>query len=121
MSATQFRGVLGPGSQLFAYNELKREMVERGAAATAFSTHVVCALFSAAVSISCVNPVDVVRTRLYNAPEGWYASGTDAALQLVRAEGVLAFYKGALAGYLRLGPHMVLVFGILERLKQWTA
>ena len=26
-------------------------------------------------------------------------------------------YKGALTHYLRLGPHMVLVFGILEQLK----
>ncbi len=119
VSISTVRGVLGPGSQLFAYNELKQKMVDAGASATAFSTHVTCALFSAGVSVACVNPIDVVRTRLYNAPEGWYAGGLDAAAQLVRGEGPLAFYKGALAGYLRLGPHMVLVFGILERLKQW--
>ena len=43
--------------------------------------------------------------------------GADAAAQLVTLEGPLAFYKGALTHYLRLGPHMVLVFGILEQLK----
>ena len=84
-------------------------------------THIVCALFSAGVSIACVNPTDVVRTRLFNAPEGWYKSGFDAARQLVQTEGPTAFYKGALTHYLRLGPHMVLVFGILEQFKKWFA
>lgn len=56
--------------------------------------------------------------RLYNAPPGWYSSGLDAAAQLASLEGPLAFYKGALTHYLRLGPHMVLVFGILEQLKR---
>ena len=70
-----------------------------------------------APQILCVNPVDVVRTRLYNAPPGRYSGGADAAAQLVTLEGPLAFYKGALTHYLRLGPHMVLVFGILEQLK----
>ena len=112
------RGILGPGSQLFAYGEMKTFMVQSGALATAFSTHVVCALGSAAVSVAVFNPIDVVRTRLYNAPEGWYKSGVDVALVALRTEGPFAFYKGATAGYLRLGPHMVLVFGILEQLKQ---
>ena len=114
------RGILGPGAQLFAYNELKRKLTqEHGLNPASFSTHVVCALGSAVVSISCMNPVDVVRTRLYNAPEGWYSGGFDVAQQLVRTEGPAAFYKGALTNYLRLGPHMVLVFGILEQLKLW--
>lgn len=120
MGVSVLRGILGPGSQLFAYNELKRSLTEqRGFSPTAFSTHVACALGSAAVSVACMNPADVIRTRLYNAPEGWYANGLDAARQLVRTEGVSAFYKGAMTSYLRLGPHMVLVFSILEQLKQW--
>ena len=41
----------------------------------AAATHVCCALASAAVSVLCVNPVDVVRTRLYNAPPGRYTGG----------------------------------------------
>ena len=49
-----------------------------------------------------------------------YSGGADAAAQLVALEGPRAFYKGALTHYLRLGPHMVLVFGILEQLKLFT-
>jgi len=114
------RGVLGPGSQIVAYTECKRAAVSRGADGGAAAIHVCCALASAAVSVLCVNPVDVVRTRLYNAPPGRYTGGADAAAQLVALEGGRAFYKGALTHYLRLGPHMVLVFGILEQLKLLT-
>ena len=73
---------------------------------------------SSGASIHAV--LQVTRTRLYNAPPGRYAGGVDAAWQVVASgEGLLAFYKGALSHYLRLGPHMVLVFGILEQLKLW--
>ena len=41
-----------------------------------------------------------------------------AAAQLLRTEGPLAFYKGSVTHFLRLGPHMVLVFGILEQFKR---
>ena len=59
----------------------------------------------------------MTRTRLYNAPPGRYASGLDAARVLASVEGPLAFYKGALTHFLRLGPHMILVFGFLEQIK----
>ena len=118
VATSTLRGILGPGSQIFAYNEMKPFAVSKGLDGGAVSTHVVCALGSAAVSTCCVNPVDVTRTRLYNAPQGRYASGVDAAVQLARIEGPLAFYKGAMTHFLRLGPHMVLVFGFLEQFKK---
>ena len=119
VATSTMRGILGPGSQLIAYNEIKTTAVTCGADASAIITHVCCALTSAIISVAIVNPVDVVRTRIYNAPKDrLYASGIDAAQQLVRSEGVLAFYKGSLTHFLRLGPHMVLVFGILEQLKK---
>jgi len=112
------RGLLGPGSQLIAYNECKRFATEKGASPASVTTHIGCALASAAVSVLCVNPVDVVRTRVYNQPRAdWYTGGLDAAKQLVQTEGWSAFYKGASTHYMRLGPHMVLVFGILEQFK----
>ena len=117
LGVSTLRGLLGPGSQVVAYNELKTAAVARGVDGNAVSTHVVCALASAVVSVACVNPVDVTRTRLYNAPPGRYTSGVDAALVLARVEGPGAFYKGALTHFLRLGPHMILVFGILEQIK----
>jgi len=62
------RGCIGPGSQVVAYGEMKAALVERGWSGGSILTHVPCALASAAISIAVVNPVDVVRTRVYNAP-----------------------------------------------------
>lgn len=121
LATSTMRGLLGPGSQIVAYNELKAAAVARGVDGTAVSTHFGCALLSAVVSVACVNPVDVTRTRLYNAPPGRYSGGVDAALALARTEGPLAFYKGAGTHYLRLGPHMILVFSILEQIKMLLA
>jgi len=119
VATSTLRGILGPGTQIVAYNELKREAITCGVDGNSIGTHISCALASAAVSVACVNPVDVVRTRLYNSPPGRYRSGVDVAWQvMVSGEGVMAFYKGALTHFLRLGPHMVLVFGILEQMKR---
>ena len=93
----------------------------------AVGTHVGCSLASAAVSVAVVNPVDVIRTRLFNQPYGpdgrglWYKSGFDAGAKVVSVEGPLALYKGAGSNFLRLGPHMVFVFVILEQFKKIAA
>jgi hypothetical protein len=44
---------------------------------------------------------------------GWHALG-----KVVSVEGPAALYKGAGANFIRLGPHMILVFVTLEQLKQ---
>ena len=46
VATSTVRGILGPGSQVFAYGELKGAMVERGANGGAASTHVTAALGS---------------------------------------------------------------------------
>ena len=118
------RGFLGPGSQIVAYSWLKQNSQSVGLTPSSPVTHVACSLTSAAMSVACVNPVDVIRTRLYNQPfaEGgrglWYAHGMDAAGKIASSEGLGAFYKGAGSHFARLGPHMVLVFVILEQLKE---
>ena len=63
VATSTLRGMLGPGSQIYAYGEIKSWAVSRGASANSSATHVACALASASVSVLCVNPVDVTRTR----------------------------------------------------------
>jgi hypothetical protein len=118
------RGFLGPGSQIVAYTLFKEKAGSWGYDVAHFSTHVCCSLASAGVSVACVNPADVLRTRLFNQPfdtngKGlWYKNGFHAGVKVVTVEGPLALYKGAGANLLRLGPHMVLVFVFLEQFKK---
>ena len=111
------RGMLGPGTQLPCYYELKRRCGAYGFEGPA--AHGFCSAASAGASILFCNPADVVRTRLYNQPPGKarYRHAGDAVAKILKTEGPLGFYKGALSHYARLGPHLVLVFLVLERLR----
>ena len=119
LGISTLRGMLGPGTQLPAYYELKKRAGALGYDVDSPVVHVPCSAISAGVSILCCNPADVTRTRVYNQPTDGarYANALDAARKILATEGPLGFYKGAGSHYLRLGPHMVLVFVILEQLR----
>ena len=73
------------------------------------------------VGILVMNPLDVVRTRLYNQPGGearLYLSVGHAVRRIVETEGVTAFWKGCLSHYLRVGPHTVGVLCLSQFLKR---
>lgn len=81
-------------------------------------------MFSGTFLSVCMNPVDNVRTRLYNQPKNpdgtgkLYKSMSDALRKIARVEGTFALFKGLAGNIARQGPHMCLVFtfkGILER------
>ena len=83
-----------------------------------------CALGAGAANVAVINPVDVLRTRLYSQPLNaagkgvLYDGALDAASKILQIEGAGAFYKGATAHFLRVGPHTVLTFvfiGLLRR------
>jgi solute carrier family 25 protein 34/35 len=83
-----------------------------------------CAFVAATAVVACINPVDVVRTRLYSQPLDahgsgvLYASAVDCARQVLRVEGPFAFYKGVTAHFMRVGPQVVLTFVFIASLKR---
>ncbi len=74
-----------------------------------------------------MNPFDVASTRMYNQHSSTtgsgggvlYKNGIDCLVKTVRVEGFPALYKGFTTHYLRIGPHTILTFVFLERLKAW--
>ena len=76
--------------------------------------------------VTCMNPFDVVSTRLYNQPVKsgvgvLYKGLVDCMMQTAKSEGLAGFYKGYWAHYLRLGPHTVLTFVFFEQLLMWIS
>lgn len=75
-----------------------------------------CALAAGAACVAAINPMDVVRTRLYSQPTDasgvgtLYKSAFDCASKILTIEGAPAFYKGASANFVRVGPHTILTF-----------
>lgn len=112
------------GVQLPAYSWFKSIFARKGLNDRHPLAHALSSLGSASMSVMVINPLDVVRTRLFNQPfdaQGkglWYKNGADAAVKVLRVEGPLAFYKGALTHFMRLGPHLALVFTFHEQIKR---
>jgi len=83
-------------------------------------------LQAAAVSCVVMNPVDVVSTRLFHqaaspqpAPSlPAYASPLDCARRTLAAEGLSGLYRGLGANLLRIVPHTVITFALVEAMRE---
>lgn len=62
-------------------------------------------------------PLDVMKTRLMNAPPGKYNSLVDCFKDIVKV-GPSGLFKGFIPAFIRLGPHTILMFVFLEQIKK---
>ena len=84
-----------------------------------------CGLASSAATTLAINPLDLIRTRLFAQPKAErgaarYRGVLHCAFRIMSVEGLLAFWKGSGAAFLRIGPHQTLTFvfiGMLRRLE----
>ncbi|TNN88630.1 Mitochondrial uncoupling protein 2 [Liparis tanakae] len=77
------------------------------------------AAFSAGFCTTIVaSPVDVVKTRYMNSPDGKYKSSISCALTMLRKEGPTSFYKGFMPSFLRLGSWNIVMFVTYEQIKR---
>ena len=114
------RVMVGSAVQLTTYDTARAALAARaGWAPGSLPTTLAAAAVSSLLTVTCMNPFDVVSTRLYQSSgrATSYAGPLDCARQTWRAEGGRAFFKGWGAQYLRLGPHTVLTFVALEQIK----
>ena len=81
--------------------------------------HIVASVAASFITVTVMNPLDVISTRLYQSAgvNTQYRGPIDCLIKTIRSEGVFALQKGWLAQYARLGPHTVLTFVFLEQLK----
>jgi dicarboxylate transporter 10 len=61
-------------------------------------------------------PLDVLKTRAMNAKPGEFKGPLDL-VRFTAAQGPLAFFKGYVPAFVRLGPHTILTFIFLEQLR----
>lgn len=79
--------------------------------------------FSAAVAAGfcatlVASPVDVVKTRFMNSPEGRYKGALSCAMETARNEGFFAFYKGFNASFSRLVAWNICLWITYEQFKK---
>jgi len=114
-------------TELVAYDQSKQMMLKNGFADN-IGTHIACGLSAGLAATLLGSPVDVIKTRVMaannsgNSPSapGGPKVGTGPiriALDLLKTQGPLAFYKGFIPNFARIGSWNIVTWVTLEKLK----
>lgn len=115
------RGVLMTASQVVSYDRFKDMLVNGlGMNGTAKSTHFGASLLAGLVATTVCSPVDVVKTRIMSAAKSdANSSAVRIFVDAVKSEGPTFMFRGWLPSFVRLGPHTIITFLVLEQLKHY--
>ncbi|KAH7910458.1 mitochondrial carrier domain-containing protein [Hygrophoropsis aurantiaca] len=119
MDTAILRTAMGSSVQLPTYNWTKNQLVTNGLLP---ANSIWSYLASSSVSGICVcimmQPADTTLTRMYNQPTTrlpngrlvgtLYKNPIDCLWKTLKAEGVLGWYKGSTAHFLRIAPHTII-------------
>jgi solute carrier family 25 (mitochondrial uncoupling protein), member 8/9 len=105
-------------AELASYDQYKEIILGSGYMKDGVALHLTCA--SMAGTTACVfgSPVDVLKTRIMNAPTGMYGGPLDCFYQTLKLEGPMAFYKGFVPNCARLASWNCAMFLTLEQIKK---
>ncbi|XP_038047820.1 mitochondrial uncoupling protein 3-like [Patiria miniata] len=112
------RNAIVNASELVAYDMIKERILKTGLLADMFPLHFISAFGAGFVTTCVASPVDVVKTRYMNSPPGQYKGAIDVAVKMFREGGPLAFYKGFMPNFVRLGSWNIAMFVCYEQLKR---
>ena len=69
------------------------------------------------IATMLTQPLDVLKTRAMNAKPGEFKGPVDL-ITFTAKQGPMAFFKGFVPAFVRLGPHTILTFIFLEQIRQ---
>jgi len=110
------RAVLMTIGQLCFYDQVKQTLLETPYFSDNLVTHFTSSLCAGAIATTMTQPLDVLKTRSMNAKPGEFKGAMDL-VRFTAKGGPLAFYKGYLPAFARLGPHTILTFVFFEQLR----
>ncbi|OQR67338.1 mitochondrial dicarboxylate carrier-like [Tropilaelaps mercedesae] len=115
-STATSRAVLVTIGQISFYEQVKQMLLTTSYFSDNLVTHFTSSFAAGAIATTLTQPLDVLKTRTMNATPGQYAGLMDCVIQTAR-EGPLAFYKGYIPAFVRLGPHTILMWVFLEQMR----
>jgi solute carrier family 25 uncoupling protein 8/9 len=89
-------------------------IIEKNILKDGIPCHFLCASMAGLTACVIGSPVDVLKTRVMNAPPGMYSNPIDCAYQTLKNEGPTAFYKGFIPNAIRLAGWNCVMFLTLE-------
>jgi hypothetical protein len=122
------RAAILTAAQVGSYDEAKNTIKAYGWLPEGLGLHVAASMVAGLAAAIATAPVDTVKTRMMNqrakasAPGAadviLYKNTLDCVAKTIRAEGLMALYKGFWPQWIRLGPHTVITFLVYEKLRQ---
>lgn len=108
-------------AQLATYDQAKEMILKTGLVNDGMSTYIVASGVSAVIATTVSIPLDSAKTRMQSMKivngVGEYSGMFDALSKTVRKEGLFSLWRGFTPYFLRLGPHTMLTFLCLEKMK----
>jgi solute carrier family 25 (mitochondrial uncoupling protein), member 8/9 len=114
------RNAIINATELATYDTFKESFIAAGLPDN-IGTHILSGLGAGFAAVCVGSPVDVVKSRMMNAKQGQYANIVDCFIKTARNDGLLAFYKGFIPNFGRLGSWNVVMFLTLEQVKKLVA
>ena len=114
-------GQLGVGADVkVRLNAWKPEVMVPGSLSLLVTASFIASFAATVVSV----PADTMKSRMQNMKHGAdgkpvYSGMLDCAAKAVRHEGVLALWKGFTPAFIKLTPHTVISFIVLEKITKW--
>ncbi|KAI9492951.1 mitochondrial carrier domain-containing protein [Zychaea mexicana] len=117
------RAVLMTISQMTSYDVFKDMFVGGLKWYDGLTTHFAASLSAALVATTVCSPLDVVKTRIMSAHlmvDGkHHKHPIKIMIHMVKTEGFGSLFKGWMPAFVRLGPHTIVTFLVMEQLKDW--
>lgn len=105
-------------SELVTYDIIKELILKYNLMTDNMPCHFTAGFAAGFCTTVVASPVDVVKTRYMNSVPGQYSSAIHCAMTMQFKEGPLAFYKGFVPSFLRLGSWNIVMFVSFEQIKR---
>jgi solute carrier family 25 uncoupling protein 8/9 len=102
--------------ELASYDEVKGALLKAGMV-DGVPCHIASGLGAGFFAVIFGSPVDVVKSRVMGDRAGVYKGVVDCFVKTFRNDGIMAFYKGFMPNFGRLGSWNVVMFLTLEQVK----
>eukprot|EP00164_Ancoracysta_twista_P011474 GFYU01017682.1.p1 GENE.GFYU01017682.1~~GFYU01017682.1.p1 ORF type:complete len:315 (-),score=81.12 GFYU01017682.1:483-1427(-) len=120
---TTGRATVLAAAELASYDEVKTQLLARGIIGENVYGHFTSSLCAGFISTLASSPFDVVKSRVMSQPFDASGRGTlysgmiDCFAKSIRTDGILSLWKGFWPNFGRVGPRVVIVFTVMEKLK----
>ncbi|KAI9484195.1 MAG: mitochondrial carrier domain-containing protein [Benjaminiella poitrasii] len=113
------RAILITVSQMSSYDMFKQTMTDRFHLHDGLITHFTSSLLAGLVATTVCSPLDVIKTRIMSAHVNDRRNPVKIMTHMIKTEGVGSLFRGWMPAFVRLGPHTIVTFIVLEQLKEW--